>query len=231
MARAAFTLIEVLVVIAVIAILLGVLMPTLGAAREAGRSAVCLSNLRQASVICGLYADAYQGRSPALGVPWAEIPNWALVVLQDSGRAGASSDLYTGRSVLVCPAAQGRSGEELTRTYAINGTGHARDATVPGRASDPDNYDVEQTHIRTDLADPQRAGPLLLDSAAAKPEPGAPPPSRTASVLDFRQPAHVADRIGRPHPAGITNVVRLDGSASAMPCGEGVPSTWLTPLP
>ncbi|MHC4216105.1 MAG: type II secretion system protein, partial [Planctomycetota bacterium] len=41
-----FTLIELLVVLAIIALLSGILMPTLVAARQMGRRLVCLSNLR-----------------------------------------------------------------------------------------------------------------------------------------------------------------------------------------
>ncbi len=57
MRRSAFTLIELLVVIAIIALLVGIILPSLGAARESGRSALCLSNLRQLSMGWNGYAD------------------------------------------------------------------------------------------------------------------------------------------------------------------------------
>lgn len=55
--RQAFTLIELLVVIAVIALLIAILLPALGGARGAGRSAICLSNLRQLAAGWTMYAD------------------------------------------------------------------------------------------------------------------------------------------------------------------------------
>ena len=44
--RRGFTLIELLVVIAIIAILAAILFPVFARAREAGRKAACMSNLR-----------------------------------------------------------------------------------------------------------------------------------------------------------------------------------------
>jgi len=53
----AFTLIELLVVIAIIAILMAILMPALHRAREQGRRAACLSNLKQLALAWIMYAD------------------------------------------------------------------------------------------------------------------------------------------------------------------------------
>ncbi|MEM6551325.1 MAG: prepilin-type N-terminal cleavage/methylation domain-containing protein [Planctomycetota bacterium] len=54
--RKAFTLIELLVVVSVIALLVGILLPVLGSAQEAGRTSVCLSNMRQMGIAATAYA-------------------------------------------------------------------------------------------------------------------------------------------------------------------------------
>jgi len=52
-----FTLIELLVVIAVIAVLMAILMPALQRAKEQGKRAVCMGNLKQLGLAWIMYAD------------------------------------------------------------------------------------------------------------------------------------------------------------------------------
>ena len=68
--RRGFTLVELLVVIGVIAVLLGLLFPALGRAREAARTTVCLSNLRQITQAAVMYTSDHENTWPV--IPYRE---------------------------------------------------------------------------------------------------------------------------------------------------------------
>jgi prepilin-type N-terminal cleavage/methylation domain-containing protein/prepilin-type processing-associated H-X9-DG protein len=73
-----FTLIELLVVIAIIAVLMAILFPALNRAKEQGKRAVCMGNLKQLTLAWIMYADSY---------------NQQLV----SGNAGGGGSAWVGK--------------------------------------------------------------------------------------------------------------------------------------
>ncbi len=64
MSKRAFTLIELLVVISIIALLVGILLPALGAARRSALEAVCKSNSRQVLTAIAMHSNDHEDDLP-----------------------------------------------------------------------------------------------------------------------------------------------------------------------
>lgn len=62
--RPAFTLVELLVAIGIIAVLIGILLPVLSRARESANRTACLANIRSLDQALSLYANEYRDRVP-----------------------------------------------------------------------------------------------------------------------------------------------------------------------
>jgi prepilin-type N-terminal cleavage/methylation domain-containing protein/prepilin-type processing-associated H-X9-DG protein len=65
--RKAFTLVELLVVIGIIAVLIAMLLPALNKAREGARAVQCLSNMKQLATATIMFANEHKGYMPGNG--------------------------------------------------------------------------------------------------------------------------------------------------------------------
>jgi prepilin-type N-terminal cleavage/methylation domain-containing protein len=144
MSRRGFTLIELLVVIAIIAILMAVLMPALQRAREQGKRAACLNNVKSLALGWMMYADENSGRIPRANVTedpavkdcWIRKPAGTLPVdapkevQLEALRSGVLFRYVPNVKVFRCPVAKGPEMRTYSCIHAMNGADIGQNAPM-----------------------------------------------------------------------------------------------------
>jgi prepilin-type N-terminal cleavage/methylation domain-containing protein/prepilin-type processing-associated H-X9-DG protein len=97
--KPAFTLVELLVVIGIIAVLISILLPALNKARQAAQATQCMSNMRQIGNAFQLYSGSYKGVVIPGTVYYPDIgtDNWcklAAMQLYPNGQALAQDKVF-----------------------------------------------------------------------------------------------------------------------------------------
>jgi prepilin-type processing-associated H-X9-DG protein len=117
--RQAWTLVELIVVVAIIAVLIALVSPSLHAARQRARLSACASNQRQLLIAAAAYASAEDGRIPAgpdLPFPFLPDRRWTefatgWVWIGAIGRFSAHGLLFDGETsdprIAFCPDDRG----------------------------------------------------------------------------------------------------------------------------
>lgn len=108
-----FTLVELLVVIGIIAVLIGILLPTLGKARQQANLVICASNLRQLGTCVLMYEQDAKGKlmpylTTTADATGYKVPVWMFLIKPYFAKMQnvAISKTVTNDAILRCPLAQ-----------------------------------------------------------------------------------------------------------------------------
>ena len=189
-----FTLVELLVVLAIIGVLAGLLLPTLARAQRKARNITCVSQLRQLGIAVRMYAEDYQNRLPSAEVlptmpadPAHPLPRICDVLGSFLGRAEGATN--TSAPVFKCPA------DNLNR-YARQGSSYEWNTELNGHRIDEtrtrnfrvisitvvNGEEVAHTDETKELLFPPSTTPLLLDYDDFHPRP--PKPGKNTVYMD-----------------------------------------------
>ena len=111
--QAAFTLVELLIVIAIISMLVGILVPSLARAKSSARRVSCLSNIRNMVIAANEYATLCDGYYPVAKYTPADTTKYVYVSWDFRYRTDGKTDpgllwsIGQNMAVQQCPSYEG----------------------------------------------------------------------------------------------------------------------------
>lgn len=125
-----FTLIELLIVVAIIAILAGLLLPALNLAKEKARAIKCVNNLKQCNLAIISYGHDYKEISPLTYKLGTADDNWNWFTMmcifpygRGPGKPPFVAKYLTNPDAAYCPSSSPASLKEFQRPFTYEGGG------------------------------------------------------------------------------------------------------------
>jgi prepilin-type N-terminal cleavage/methylation domain-containing protein/prepilin-type processing-associated H-X9-DG protein len=235
--RKAFTLIELLVVISIIALLIAILLPALGAARDSGRSAACLSNVRQLAIAyTARHVDEQELIDYAgFGAPYNQMEDYLLGDADDVRTcpmtAGIVESEVAGWGVFGTATQQwqrGINGRNGRGSYAHNGFFYLTEGGRGGGIGAPwtTRSTADAWWGSVDRVTDQTEVPLFLDANWIDIWPHHNDQPAADKTQGWRPPVpqHNTDQLGRAyldrHRGEAVNLSFVDGHAESVNINE-----------
>lgn len=205
--RRVFTLVELLIVIAIFSVLTALLIPQLQKTLNHGAKVQCLNHIRLIATGCLIYGEDHDDFFPFINegdISWDDRASVYLggrdLTLADQQRMWWKTEWIL--DTLICPNDSRQENQDNIKTYTI--------MLNPGYMTTPEGYSVKgRPNVATVLSGPYPGGPLPREYKSVQQFSDIQSPSTTAVISEYDQWLNLQGRGMHDH-----NYIRLDRQSS-----------------